>query len=70
MLVWNVLMQDAYFRNDVDLAEMIMNITGTVKLWIKAQVMILNQKLKLRLQVLLGMIIRQNSLKISLMRCI
>jgi hypothetical protein len=29
-LVWNVLMQDAYFRNDVDLAEMIMNITGTV----------------------------------------
>lgn len=29
-LVWNVLMQDPYFRNDVDLAEMIMNITGTV----------------------------------------
>ncbi len=29
-LVWNVLMQDSYFRNDLDLAELLMNITGTV----------------------------------------
>ena len=29
-LVWNVLMQDPYFRNDLDLAELLMNITGTV----------------------------------------
>lgn len=29
-LVWNVLMQDPYFRNDLDLSELLMNITGTV----------------------------------------
>ena len=31
-IAWNALMQDAYFRNDLDVAEMMMNIMGTVVL--------------------------------------